>query len=52
MRQRTNSGEQSRTMSGQWSKSENRAAASRSITQANRAAHQILKRFAQQQLRG
>jgi hypothetical protein len=41
-------GELSRTISGQWTKTEKRAAASRSITAANKRAHQILKTFAQQ----
>jgi hypothetical protein len=41
-------GELSRTVSGQWTKSEKRSAASRSITAANKRAHQILKTFAQQ----
>ena len=42
-------GEFSRTISGQWTKSEKRSAASRSITEANRAAQRIRKAFAQQQ---
>jgi hypothetical protein len=42
-------GEFSRATSGQWTKSEKRSAASRSITAANKRAHQILKTFAQQQ---
>jgi hypothetical protein len=42
-------GELSRTIAGQWSKSEKRSAASRSITAANKQAHQIAKQFAQQQ---
>jgi hypothetical protein len=42
-------GEFSRTISGQWSKSEKRSAASRSITAANKNAHQTLKKIAQQQ---
>jgi hypothetical protein len=44
-----NAGELSRTISGQWSKSEKRSAASRAITEANRAAHRAVKAFAQQQ---
>jgi hypothetical protein len=42
-------GELSRTISGQWSKSEKRSAASRSITESNKRTHLILKKFAQQQ---
>jgi hypothetical protein len=41
-------GELSRTISGQWSKTEKRSAASRSITEANKNAHQTLKKIAQQ----
>jgi hypothetical protein len=41
-------GELSRTIAGQWSKSEKRSAASRSITAANKRAHQIRKQVAQQ----
>ncbi len=41
-------GELSRTIAGQWSKSEKRSAASRSITAANKRAHQIRKKVAQQ----
>ena len=48
MKQRQRAGDQSRTVSAQWSKSEKRSAASRSITAANKRAHQILKTFAQQ----
>jgi len=42
-------GELSRTISGQWSKTEKRSAASRSITAANKQAHLIRKQLAQQQ---
>jgi hypothetical protein len=42
-------GELSRTIAGQWTKTEKRSAASRSITEANRNTHKILKNFAQQQ---
>ena len=42
-------GELSRTIAGQWTKTEKRSAASRSITEANRNTHKILKTFAQQQ---
>jgi hypothetical protein len=42
-------GEFSRTISGQWTKTEKRSAASRSITEANRATQRIRKAFAQQQ---
>ena len=41
--------ELSRTLAGQLSKSEKRAKASRSITQANKNAHAIVKAFRQQQ---
>ena len=41
-------GELSRTIAGQWSKTEKRAAASRSIADAKQKTHQILKAFAQQ----
>jgi hypothetical protein len=41
-------GELSRTIAGQWSKTEKRSAASRSITEANKRAHQIRKQIAQQ----
>jgi hypothetical protein len=43
-----NAGELSKTIAGQWSKSEKRAAASRSIAELNRKTHQTLKRLAQQ----
>ena len=36
-----------RTLSGQWTKSEKRAAASRSISLARQRTHQLLKVFAQ-----
>jgi len=42
-------GELSRTIAGQWTKTEKRSAASRSIVESNRRAHAIRKRFAQQQ---
>lgn len=42
-------GEFSRVISGQWSKSEKRAEASRSTTEANRRTHAIIKTFVQQQ---
>jgi hypothetical protein len=41
-------GELSRTIAGQWTKTEKRSAASRAITEANKRAHAIRKRFAQQ----
>jgi hypothetical protein len=41
-------GEFSRTMSGQWTKSEKRSSASRGITEANKSAQLIRKSFAQQ----
>ena len=40
--------ERDRTLSGQWSKTEKRAAASRSIATAKQNTHRILKAFAQQ----
>jgi hypothetical protein len=46
---RQSAGELSRTIAGQWSKSEKRSDASRSITEANKRTHQIIKNFAQQQ---
>jgi hypothetical protein len=42
--------ERDRTLSGQWTKSEKRAAASRSIMTANRNTLAIIKKFRQQQL--
>lgn len=39
--------ELSRTLAGQWTKQEKRAAASRSIMAANRAAHEKVKAFKQ-----
>ena len=39
-----------RTLSGQWTKSEKRAAVSRSIMQANRNTQAINKKFRQQQV--
>ena len=42
-------GELSKTISGQWTKTEKRSAASRSITEANKNAHRIVKAFRQQQ---
>lgn len=41
-------GELSRTIAGQWSKTEKRSAATREIMEANKRAHQIRKRVAQQ----
>lgn len=49
MAKRQSAGELSRTISGQWTKTEKRAATSRSITAANKRTHQILKQFAQKQ---
>jgi hypothetical protein len=42
--------ERDRTLSGQWTKSEKRAAVSRSIMQANRNTQAINKKFRQQQV--
>jgi hypothetical protein len=41
--------ERDRTLSGQWTKSEKRSVATREIMEANKRAHLIRKRFAQQQ---
>jgi hypothetical protein len=41
--------ERDRTLSGQWTKSEKRAAASRSIATARQNTHRILKAWAQNQ---
>ena len=49
MAKRQSAGELSRTIAGQWSKTEKRSAASRSITEANKNAHRIVKAFRQQQ---
>ena len=48
MARQQSAGELSRTIAGQWSKSEKRSAATRAIMEANRQAHQIRKKFAQQ----
>jgi hypothetical protein len=42
-------GELSRTIAGQWSKSEKREQATREIMEANKRTHLMLKRLAQQQ---
>ena len=42
--------ELSRTLAGQWTKSEKRAHASRSIMQSNKNTHAMLKAFKQNQL--
>jgi hypothetical protein len=42
--------ELSRTLSGQWSKTEKRAEASRSIMAANKRTHAINKAFKQEQI--
>ena len=42
--------ERDRTLSGQWSKSEKRAVASRSIMMANKNTHAINKAFKQNQI--
>jgi hypothetical protein len=41
-------GQLSKTIAGQWSKTEKRSAASRSITESNQRTHAILKKIAQQ----
>ncbi len=43
-----NAGELSRTIAGQWSKSEKRERAAREIMEANKRTHQIKKKFSQQ----
>lgn len=43
-----NAGELSKTIAGQWSKSQKREQASREIMEARRQAHATRKRFAQQ----
>ena len=40
--------ELSRTLSGQWTKTEKRAAISRSIMAANKRTHEIMKKFKQE----
>jgi hypothetical protein len=42
--------ELSRTLAGQWSKSEKRARASRSIMESNKRTHEINKAFRQKQI--
>ena len=41
--------ERDRTLSGQWTKTEKRAAISRSIAEAKKNTHRIIKAFRQQQ---
>lgn len=48
MSKRQSAGELSRTIAGQWSKSEKRERATREIMEANRRTHAINKKFAQQ----
>lgn len=49
MAKRQSAGELSRTIAGQWSKTEKRSAASRSITESNKRSLAINKKFRQQQ---
>ncbi len=49
MAKQQSAGELSRTIAGQWSKSEKRERATREIMEANKRTHQINKKFAQQQ---
>lgn len=49
MSTKQSAGELSRTIAGQWSKSEKREHASRSIMAANKRTHAINKAFKQQQ---
>jgi hypothetical protein len=46
-KQKQTASERDRTLSGQWTKSEKRAAISRSISAARQRTHKILKAFAQ-----
>jgi hypothetical protein len=48
MSKHQSAGESTRTIAGQWSKSEKRLVASRSISAANKNTQRILKMFAQQ----
>jgi uncharacterized coiled-coil protein SlyX len=48
-KQQQSASELSRTLAGQWTKTEKRAAASRSIMESKKATHLINKAFAQQQ---
>ena len=52
MSQRQTATELSRTLAGQWTKSEKREHATRQIMESNRRAYQILKTFRQNLLRG
>jgi hypothetical protein len=49
MARQQSAGELSRTIAGQWSKSEKRERATREIMEARRRTHAINKKFAQQQ---
>lgn len=49
MAKKQSAGELSRTIAGQWTKSEKRERATREIMECKRRAHQIRKRLAQQQ---
>jgi hypothetical protein len=49
MARQQSAGELSRTIAGQWSKSEKRERATREIMEARKRIHAINKRFAQQQ---
>ena len=48
-KQQQSASELSRTLAGQWSKTEKRAHAFRSIMEAKKATHKAIKAFAQQQ---
>lgn len=50
MTKKQSAGELSRTIAGQWSKSEKRSVATREIMESNKRTHLIRKKF-QQQLR-
>ena len=49
MAKRQSAGELSRTIAGQWSKSEKRTHATREIMECKKRTHAINKKFAQQQ---
>ena len=48
MARQQSTGELSKTIAGQWSKSEKLSAATRNIMETNRRTHAIKKKFAQQ----
>jgi uncharacterized coiled-coil protein SlyX len=48
-KQQQSASELSRTLAGQWTKTEKRSVAARAIMEAKKATHRINKNFAQQQ---